>query len=68
MKVEITGNGEKKIEIVAETPFEWDFIKGLIQMSDPIALTKFLQDRGFITDGNNVVDLIDMIEEKMEAN
>ena len=66
MKVETKGNGEKELKITIETPFEWNFMKGLVETADPIALTKYLQDKGFVTDGNDVVDLLDLIEKKME--
>jgi hypothetical protein len=67
MKVEVIGNTEKTVRITTETPFEWEVLKGLLQMTDPIALTKYMQDKGFLTDGDDVVDILDTLEEKMEV-
>lgn len=66
MKVEIKKNGNKTIAIKAESAFEWEVVKGIIAMTDPISLTTHMQDKGFVTDGNDVVDILDLLERKME--
>lgn len=61
-----TEEGKVKIEMTAENPHEWAIIKGIVATADPYAVTMYLRDNGFVTDGKDVSEMLDRIEKKME--
>lgn len=67
MKMKISHeDGNIKLEIDTKDPMEWEIVRSLFQMADPIAMTTFLKDKGFVTTGDEVADFLDEFDRKSE--